>query len=509
MPYRGPGIRLRDPREGRPDISEQLASAIDVYRRTKEEDRLRDQDVEDRARRQELEDFYLRRDVEADPRYTTDRPQDVPTRRPDVGRDIITGQRDRPGMAGERIEGVPDIFQRARPSIDPGFSRAGPEFTGDPGFSRQAPDLTGDSGFSRDPSDLASMLEAAAPPATEDEQRPRFLPGQFVRGVGYTERPIFDAPPQLRSRVTDMLQPEPVEPFARVRGMDVFRDPEFRTPEQQEERTYRTGREREEEELGDLLDVVGRARGGDEAALDRLLALDPELHEGVMGGDAGYRARLADLSRRGLSDVEAEPVARSESAYSQYLADERDTATAGTSRTIQDLIARRQVIIDALGAVDAVNRFRMNEQFSLEGADYERDVAAALRPFGYSSLDELQADARGLRTLSEQGVDVDADVEAGGETMAPDQQALWDAMLDNIGGRGAGPPVAEGLPGVDTVPLDTAGGGGGALQPATPAVEDSARAFVREQGWDPTTARENLRRAGFGLDEIERILGGG
>ncbi len=370
---------------------------------------------EERDRQRSIDDFVLRSQIEDDPRYTTERPEQTPR--------------------------LPSIFEGQRPVEPQRPNRVMGGLGKQPGPA---------------PASFAEMVRATAPPA--DEQGPRYLPGQFIREAGmFTERPVFEVPRLLRTDLVE--QPEPVKPTATVAGIDVYRDPAYRTDEQKKQQT-----------LASTLELLGRARGGDQRALDELLVQSPDLYETVSGAGKLTRedlvgalvpegvipAALKDptlarqlvsnynrpdegdsvsYSREGLAAAGvpdrliAAAVGDPTLARMLVSAYNKPTGGANASTTIQDLITRRSFIMSALDAVNAITRgpYGMNP----DTPEYEGELRRVLGVYGYDDLGQLSTDVQALRAMK--GLAVPSGGEEGGATGEEVQSRIDELLEQGLG----------------------------------------------------------------------------
>lgn len=298
----------------------------------------RNKESEERDRQRSIEDFDLRSSIDADPRYTTERPNQTPR--------------------------LADIFQGERPGKAAGASpRPSPTFGG-MGMQPTPPAQ----GF-------AEMVGGLAPQAGGD--KPRYLPGQYVRDAGmFTERPVFDIPKIPKAIDPSMVaQPEPVAPYATVAGLDVFRDPGYRTEKQQKK-----------QDLAAMVDLLGRGRGGDQGALDELLATDRDVYEALNPKPtAPVRG-----SQEYLDALDAEEAVRA-----RY----KDAQGTGSDTTTQDRITERGMVMSAINALMSAGQY--NDTSTPAGAArYNAEVRRILQAGGWESVEEVQELARSLRSRS-------------------------------------------------------------------------------------------------------------
>lgn len=398
-------------------------------------------------RRRSIEDFNLRSQIESDPRYTTQPPEQAPR--------------------------LPNIFEGAKPGLAAG-ARRNPTMGG-LGMQGGAPDL-------------ATMVEDSAPGIGTDH--PQYLPGQFIRDAGsFTERPVFERPRLLRTDLVD--QPPAPKPVANVAGMDVYADPSYRTPEQAKQ-----------QDLASMIELVGRARAGDQGALDTLMVSSPELYKTVSGdGKVSPDAlRAAGVPEAAIQIAASDPVLARQlvTAYNKppkaedgvsYTPEQLRTAGiperfipaaaadpilartlvgaygkpgsgTGSDTTIQDLITRRTLVTNALAAINGLTRYY--DPSNPDTADqYAAEVDNILQNYGYDSLEQLQADVKALR--------------------------------EPRGDRGA-------RPGRDTPPSRTAGAETGGTQPAGPdvaAIQDRVDELLKAGYTDPEEIKRKLRDEGL------------
>ena len=378
-----------------------------------------------------------------------------------------------PGLSGLKIGLAADAQAdaernplTARPKFDVRVPSFTPLFATDTGMDRVirggGPSAEGTAGS------YADMLASIG----GSDDRPIALPGQFVRGVGYTSQALY-AQPSFQAVAQSMLGPErrPTHAPGRVHLTDEWDLDLEALPEARQQA-------REAEKYAEAVErYIAAGLKPEQAAI---AAMHPDLLDDFL---FPKREKWVPSTKEEAIDYEVE-VARRTYPY-RFAPDKYKGGSEDPDRVsaTQLMIGLRQLALDAARTISRIPRpdpYASPEDIQ----SYKDAVNETLSYFGYGSLAELQDDLRRLRI--------------GPEARKGVEQS---AAIAGTKPQGASGKPSRRIPN-DPFNLTVTPPGGDRS-----AEYREARDLVNRQGWDAETARSNLKLAGFEDWEIDLILG--
>jgi hypothetical protein len=424
MPYVPPE---RDP--------EELASALEAFAAARRQQRLDQQAEEDRQRAIERQERLDRLAEEA-------RREAAALRELELARQgIFRGRLAAPGEVPARHRLFGGAPRLARPELLPGGTdaAAAPSAADVPSVFGPVPRLARPELFqpAAEPEDFASLIEQGIAGAADSAQKPAVLPGQFVPGLGFSPRAVFAGPATA----------DPNAGVTRIGGLGVARSPGVRsllTGEAPTASPLAMDADREiplppsrlrqltnEFYIDESLTPEARAeaREAEELATD----IEALVAAGIPRGTASAIVRVPGVAGHFLAKEEGPYGGRTREQFFKDLEDElklrsrfetgASGGVAGASPT-QRLQSQRLYIMAAQSDVADVLLAEYPDE-----ATRQRDLKAVLDAYGYSSIEELQADARRLRAEI-MGLELSEDEDvAGTEELTPEQRQLFELAV--------------------------------------------------------------------------------